>query len=157
MPRRKRALFGVTRVGRRCCDAGMDQGGQLTVFRRAQSDTLFGDSAAADGAEDSFTRQRQLYWPAHKLRRSRAKCDVVPESDFAAETAPDKGRDHANVFPLKIEYVGQSMGGQINGLRGIVHRQAAVVVPDGNRRVRFNGIVVVAGSPINMVDAYFRP
>ena len=80
----------------------------------------------------------------------------IAPADFAAETAAEKGRDYPNIFHFEIEDIGQRMGGQVNGLRGIVHRHAAVLVPNGDGGMRLNRVVVVARRAVNMVDTRFR-
>src|ERR1022692_3385010 len=80
---------------------------------------------------------------------------MVPYLAFAAETASDKWGDDLNVFRLETKYVSKSMGGLVDGLGGIENRQATVIIPNGNRRVWFDGVVVVTRCPVDVVDTCF--
>src|SRR5260370_25524367 len=128
MPRRKRALLGITSAQRRRRQSGVDQGSELAVVMRAQPDVLFGNRTPSDHAKCVFASQRQLYWTIDYFRGRHAQRRVAP-ADFAAETTAKKWRDHADIFRLAVEYIRQRVRGQVDALRRIQNQQASIFVP----------------------------
>src|SRR6202790_4855099 len=144
MPRRKRALLGIASAQRRRRQSGVNQGSEPAVVLRAQPDVLFGNSAPSDHAKRIFAIQRQLYRTIDYFRGRHAQRRVAP-ADFAAETTPQKWRDHADIFRLEVEYIRQRMRGQIDGLRGIENQQASIFVPKSSGGMRLDRVVVITG------------
>ena len=154
--RGERALFGIAGVVRRCGRARMNECGQGPVAPRPERDALLRHRATADDAEYVLARQRQFDGAVGDLRRRGTEHGVLPESGLAAECAADETGHHLHLVVGETEDVRQRVTVTADGLRGVEYRQTAIVVPPGNRRVRFDRVVIVGRRSVEGVDRHLR-
>ena len=99
---------------------------------------------AAVDVEDLLAGQRDLDRAAGELGQL-ARGDLVGERvELAAEAAPDRRRDHADVRLRHVEDLGEQPVHVVRGLGGGPERELAVRAPLGHRGVLLHGQVGVA-------------
>ena len=126
-------------------DALVDERRELPVLIGGDRHPLPGRRAAADEPEHTFARERDADGASGHARGHHAELVVEPQRALAAEPAADERRQQRHVLALQSEHVRQTAGPARRELAGVVHGDAVVGCPDGNRRVRLDGVVVVRG------------
>ena len=136
---RKAVLVGLRR------DALVDERRELAGLIGGDRDALPRRRTPADEAEYAFAGERDADGPAGHARRHHAELVVEPQRALAAEPAADERRPQRHVLALQSEDVRETAGAAGRELARVVHGDAVVAGPDGNRRMRLDRVVVVRG------------
>ena len=81
--------------------------------------------------------------------------DGLP-AEVAAEAAAEKRRDHMNVVGMQAKETRDSLPVAEHSLRGVVQRQLARRIPDGDSGMHLHRVVNLERSPVEIVDVKIR-
>ena len=124
---------------------------QPTIIVCAQADTLDRRRAIAGHREHVLPCERELYRSTNQLRGHHCENDVWMGGTLRAECTTDIGRNDAHTFGLQSERLGNIVPDAVCPLVRVVQGDA-VAAPPGDRRVRFERIVVFCRRGIGMID-----
>ncbi len=152
--RPQRILFGAGTIGRHHRIAAMDQCCELARCVRADRHTLFGRCATADDTIDALPAERQPHGTTDHPGHGDGDNLVIPHP-LAPEAATDEGREDANLLPLEAKQLGERRGARRDHLGRVVDQQG-IAFPCGGDGMEFEGVMIMAGRPIDIVDAVGR-
>ena len=153
MPRRKAELLGEVVIRRLRRDALVDERGERAASVGRDGDALPRRRAPADDAEDAFARERDAHGPADLARGHHAQLAVEPHRALAAEARRPRTAPAAVTFPFfKPKMCARLFAPP--AVNWLVSNTVTPIVtlPDRDRRMRLDGVVVVGWRRERQVD-----
>ncbi len=169
-----RLAMGGQSVGRRVHRPGWDGGGlghlvthaclrhrlmrngcEATVALGAKPNALDGRRAVARQREHLLSRERKLRRPSDNPRRHYRHDRVRVRKSFGSKPAADVGCDDADVLGRKLKCPSDGPLSDVDPLTRVVDGQvlpADIVAPDCQRGVRLEGVVVLGGRRVGLVE-----